>query len=162
MANEKNLIPFSERPQEEHRELSRRGGLSSAKKRRARANIKKSMEAILQMDVPSESVRERLKEMGLAPTIEQGMILSVVNSAMKRGDIRALESIRKMIGQEESTADHREQRARIRKLEAETQRIYAEIERARGADGEKDTQVIIVNEWSEEDESEDHTDTTGD
>lgn len=114
------------------------------------------------MDVPSKAVRDKLEEMGLEPTIEQGIILSVVNSAMKRGDVRALESIRKMIGQEESAGAKREQRARIQRLEAETRKINAEIERAQEKDGEKDTQVVIVDEWSEEDGAEDCADTTGD
>ena len=43
MANEQNLIPFSELPKDRHRELSQRGGLASgAARRRKREAIQKA------------------------------------------------------------------------------------------------------------------------
>nr|WP_162272126.1 hypothetical protein [Ndongobacter massiliensis] len=100
--------------------------------------------------------------MGVETTLEQGLALSVVQKAVNRGDVKALQTICQILGENITTGDKQEQRARIQKLEAETRKINAEIERAKDRDGEKDTQVVIVDEWSEEDESKDCTDTTGD
>lgn len=43
MANEQNLVPFSELPKDRHRELSRKGGIASgAARRRKRETIEKA------------------------------------------------------------------------------------------------------------------------
>ena len=43
MANEQNLIPFSELPKDRHRELSRKGGIASgAARRRKREAVQKA------------------------------------------------------------------------------------------------------------------------
>lgn len=45
--NDKNLIQFDQMPPEQHRELSRRGGIASGKKRKANALLKKRMIELL-------------------------------------------------------------------------------------------------------------------
>ena len=42
-----NLIPFNQMPPEQHRELSKRGGIASGKKRKANALLKKRMIELL-------------------------------------------------------------------------------------------------------------------
>ena len=47
MANEKNLIPMSERSKNEVREIGRRGGIASGETRREKATMKKTLEMLL-------------------------------------------------------------------------------------------------------------------
>lgn len=46
--NEENLRPFTELTAEEHRELSRKGGIASGEARREKANLKKALEMMLE------------------------------------------------------------------------------------------------------------------
>ena len=53
MANEKNLIPYSERSENEARENGRKGGIASGESRRKRKLLKDSMNALLELPVSS-------------------------------------------------------------------------------------------------------------
>lgn len=116
-------------------EMGRKGGKASGKTRRRKANLKRVMEDILTLDLPTSKIKRQLEDMGLDPTMEQGLVLSVVLSAIQSGDYRALETIRKIIGQDTTLADRREQKARTEKMQAETQRIEDETARKSGDKG---------------------------
>ena len=47
MANEENLIPFNERTKSEQRELSQKGGTTSGKVRRKKADMRKAVQNLL-------------------------------------------------------------------------------------------------------------------
>ena len=68
MANEENLIPFNERSVSETRALGRKGGIASGKARREKADLKKKVNHILEMDVFSPRLKEALEEKGLNAT----------------------------------------------------------------------------------------------
>lgn len=51
MANEQNLIPFTERSESEVREMNRRGGIKSGEVRREKANLKKQLQLFLEEDI---------------------------------------------------------------------------------------------------------------
>lgn len=51
MANEQNLIPFTERSESEVREMNRRGGIKSGEVRREKANLKKQLQIFLEEDI---------------------------------------------------------------------------------------------------------------
>lgn len=141
MANEDNLIHNSKRSPSEVRENGRKGGIASGKSRRKKANLKNALNTILTAEATSKTAKI-LEELGFDNTNEMAIMLSLTQQAMK-GNVRAIELINKMATSEKDELDRKEQRARIKALEI-----------ANKAASEKqdvqDSQVIIVDEWKEE------------
>lgn len=137
MANEENLIPNYKRTPSERRENARKAGIASGKARRKKANIKRTLESLLKMDLPSGEIKDQLESMGIDPSMEQGLVLSVILRTIQDGDAQALKTITTLMDQEGSTRDRKEQRAKIAKLEAETERIKAETELLRSTPEEE-------------------------
>lgn len=148
MANEENLKKI--RSTSEARELGKKGGKASGKARRKKANLKNALNTILTAEATSKTA-QILEELGFENTNEMAIMLSLTQQAMK-GNVRAIELINKMATSEKDDLDRKEQRARIKALEI-----------ANKAASEKqdvqDSQVIIVDEWKEEENesSDEHT-----
>lgn len=148
MANEENLKKI--RSTREARELGKKGGIASGKTRRKKADLKKALNTILTAEATSKTA-QILEELGFENTNEMAIMLSLTQQAMK-GNVRAIELINKMATSEKDDLDRKEQRARIKALEI-----------ANKAASEKqdvqDSQVIIVDEWKEEENepSDEHT-----
>jgi hypothetical protein len=81
MANEQNLIHFSERTPEERKEIATRGGLKSGEARRARRTLREELLALLQQG-----------------DIQEKITLALVKKA-ENGDIKAYEVLRDTIGE---------------------------------------------------------------
>lgn len=108
MANEKNLVPQNERSPSEAREMGRKGGVASGKSRREKANLRKVAAGLIQGD-----------EM-------QQMILALLRSASdenNRNQVPAFKELERLLGQDKTAAETREQNARIAKIKAETERL---------------------------------------
>ena len=148
MANEDNLIPFNERSKDEARELGKKGGIASGKARRKKANLKRTMEELLKMDLPDSKLKQQLVAIGIDPSMEQGLALSVLLKAINKGNHQAFETIQKTIQQTTTLQDRQEQKARIAKLQAETEKIKKEEEEQSSAG----LNLTIVDEWLEEDD----------
>jgi hypothetical protein len=116
-----NLIPLTERTKDEQREIRQKGGKASGRARRRKANLKRTMETLLKMDVPDSKLKDKLIEMGIDPSMEQGLSLSVLLTAMQSGDHQAFKTIRETIQQTTTLADRREQKARTEKIQAEAE-----------------------------------------
>lgn len=102
MANEKNLIPYSERSENEARENGRKGGIASGESRRKRKLLKDSMNALLELPVSSTKEYNALIKMGI--DIEdidnsQLIVLALFNRA-KSGDVAAIKELRNLIGED--------------------------------------------------------------
>ena len=102
LANEKNLIPYSERSENEARENGRKGGIASGESRRKRKLLKDSMNALLELPVSSTKEYNALIKMGI--DIEdidnsQLIVLSLFNRA-KSGDVAAIKELRNLIGED--------------------------------------------------------------
>lgn len=99
MPNEKNLIPFSERTEDEQREIRSKGGKASGASRRRKRDMAKAMKMLL--DMPAmEGMDAYLKKMGL-PEMEmtnQMAMLSVMLVKAASGDVRAAEFVRDTAG----------------------------------------------------------------
>lgn len=65
MANEKNLIPFSERSKEEAREYGAKGGIASGVARRRKRTLKQAAELVMSLPVSDKKTRNKLKKMGI-------------------------------------------------------------------------------------------------
>lgn len=149
MANEDNLIHNSKRSPSEVRENGRKGGIASGKSRRKKANLKNALNTILTAEATSKTA-QILEELGFENTNEMAIMLSLTQQAMK-GNVRAIELINKMATSEKDDLDRKEQRARIKALEI-ANKAASEHQNI------QDEQLIIVDEWKEEEnESDEHT-----
>ena len=100
-----NLIPFSERSEEEARESGRKGGKASGVARRRKADLRKIAEGMITGD------------------ISEMMIKSLIDIAADPGNknaVSAFKEIRDLLGQNKTTLDKQEQKARIEALKAKT------------------------------------------
>lgn len=106
MANgQENLIPFSERSEDEARESGRKGGKASGVARRRKADLRKIAEGMITGD------------------ISEMMIKSLIDIAADPGNknaVSAFKEIRDLLGQNKTTLDKQEQKARIATLKAKT------------------------------------------
>lgn len=152
MANEDNLngYGFHERTASEQREIAKMGGKASGKSRRKKADLKNALNTILTAETTSETA-QILEELGFDNTNEMAIMLSLTQQAMK-GNVRAIELINKMATSEKDDLDRKEQRARIKALEIANKAASEKQD-------VKDSQVIIVDEWKEEENesSDEHT-----
>ena len=148
MANEENLngYGFHERPASEQREIAKMGGIASGKARRKKANLKKALNTILTAEATNKTAAV-LESLGFENTNEMAIMLSLTQQALK-GNVRAIELINKMATSEKDELDRKEQKARIKQLEL-SNKAAAEDTTV------NDEQIIIVDEWKEDEEEAD-------
>ncbi len=104
MANEKNLIPLSERTKSEQREITSKGGKASGEVRRRKKSMKQVMDMLLQMPANTQADWELLINMGIDTNdIDEETVnnLLVVNAALlakaKKGDVNSIKELRSII-----------------------------------------------------------------
>lgn len=125
----KNLIPFNERTEEEQRKIQKKGGIASGKARREKADLKKKVNQILEMDVFSPQLKEMLEEKGLNATNQTAIATVLLQKALK-GDMRAIELLAKMNGNEgtKDKLDQKEQKERIKAQQLENKKREQALE----------------------------------
>lgn len=144
MANEENLKKI--RSTSEARELGKKGGKASGKARRKKADLKKALNIILTAETTGKTA-QILESLGFENTNEMAIMLSLTQQALK-GNVRAIELINKMATSEKDELDRKEQKARIKQLEL-SNKAAAEDTTV------NDEQIIIVDEWQEDEEETD-------
>ena len=124
-----NLIPLNERTKEEQRKIQKKGGIASGKVRREKADLKKKVNQILEMDVFSPQLKEALEEKGLNATNQTAIATVLLQKALK-GDIRAIELLAKMNGNEgtKDNLDKKEQKERIKAQQLENKKREQALE----------------------------------
>ena len=124
-----NLIPFNERTVEEQRKIQRKGGIASGKARREKADLKKKVNEILAMDVFSPQLNETLEEKGLSATNQTAVVTVLLQKALK-GDMRAIELLAKMNGNEgtKDNLDKKEQKERVKAMQLENKKREQALE----------------------------------
>lgn len=141
MANEGNLrVPTSE----EAREYGRRGGIASGKVRKRKANMKKTLEALLVSKVSNPQLSRVLQDMGFEDDYESALLLVAMQKALK-GSSRHMELISKIVNSEgaKDTLDKREQKARIKSLELENKRKAQALDESGGG---ADESILIIDD----------------
>lgn len=115
MANEQNLKPFPKgRSSEEARIAGAKGGKASGEARRKKANFKKTLNMLMQMDIDAGEITDLLKNMGIETTVENTVNFALVMQAIA-GNVKAYNAIRATLGLSDKTElDEKEQRARIK------------------------------------------------
>lgn len=99
-----NLIPFSERPEEEVREMRRKGGLKSGEVRRNRKTFREQLKSMLSCNIPKDSplyrkMKQQMKAIGIKgdPTVQDITLLGQLMKSAK--DTKAAEFLRDTIGE---------------------------------------------------------------
>ena len=90
MANEKNLIPFTERSESEVRKLNSKGGVNSGEARRRKRDIRLALEALLEKDITDKH--------GNTMSTAEAIAIKQIEKALK-GDTKAFEVVRDSAGQ---------------------------------------------------------------
>ena len=122
MAGIDNLIPNEQRTPEERRRNARKAGIASGKARREKADLKKKVNQILEMDVFSP-------QKGLSATNQTAIATVLLQKALK-GDMRAIELLAKMNGNEgtKDALDKKEQKERVKAMQLENKKREQALE----------------------------------
>ncbi len=110
MANERNIIPNSERTPEERREIARAGGIASGAARRRKRSLKQAADLYLSLPVTDRRVWNKIARDGVEPEdIDNQMAVIVgLTEAAVQGDARCAKVLVDLLGDsavEESTPD---------------------------------------------------------
>ena len=108
MANEKNLIPFDERTENEQREIARQGGIASGIARREKKTIQKILNDFLSTAAKDNpQVAKLAAKMGLKSddSIKYLFTIVCILNTMKDGNLSDLERLSKLLGEQTEIAD---------------------------------------------------------
>lgn len=99
MANEKNLVPQTERSPSEAREMGRKGGIASGAARRRKKSMKQKMQLLLSLPAAGNDQAE-LAAMGVEPgDMDNEMVLiKALFLAAAEGDTKAFDRIQDVLG----------------------------------------------------------------
>lgn len=102
MPNEKNLIPFDERTEEEQREIRSSGGRASGVSRRRKRSLREAADLYLSLPVANRRAWNKISAEGVDPDDidnQMAMIIGLTQKAVK-GDAKAAKIILDLIGPE--------------------------------------------------------------
>lgn len=103
-----NLIPFNKRTENEQREIAKKGGKASVKKRREQKKLKDIFNTILESKVTDKKSIELIKEIGIddIDSYKKLLAFTTLKKAIE-GDMRAVELVQSTIGEtpKEDNAD---------------------------------------------------------
>lgn len=102
MVNDENLIPINQRTKSEQREIQKKGGLASGKKRRQQADLRRTFQTLLRSEVNNEQMKQLLIQLGYDPTNEIALALVVLQKALN-GDMKAFSQIQQILNQSAPT-----------------------------------------------------------
>lgn len=134
----KNLKPTNTLTVEERKELARKGGKASVIARRKKADLKKTMQVLLSLDVTDKKQRKQLEDLGLETTNEALLALTTFQQAVK-GNQRATENVIKLATTEKDKHDIAEQKERIKAMKMKNKQALE-------AGGLENGEIIIVND----------------
>lgn len=101
----KNLIPSNQRSEDERREIARKGGIKSGETRRRKANLKKAVKNIFEMDVPDVELKDTLESMGVDASIENALVIALVKKGLYDDDVRAISELFKIADSDKQDND---------------------------------------------------------
>lgn len=137
-AGTKNLKPTNTLTVEERKALGQKAGKASGIARRKKADLKKTMQVLLSLDVTDKKQRKQLEDLGLETTNEALLALTTFQQAVK-GNQRATENVIKLATTEKDKHDIAEQKERIKAMKMKNKR---ELE----AGGLENGEIIIFND----------------
>lgn len=104
MANEQNLIPFSERSESEAREYGAKGGRNSGVTRRRKRSLKEAADIYLSLPVRDAKSRNAMIKDGVAEDEADNQMAIIVGLAKKaaKGDAKAAKLLFELIADDPS------------------------------------------------------------
>lgn len=107
MANEQNLIPFSERSEEEARKEGRKGGIASGVARRRKRSMREAADLYLSLPPSDRKQWNKVSASGVAPEDidnQMAIICGLTAKAIK-GDSKAAKVLLEMLGEDRKAVD---------------------------------------------------------
>lgn len=101
----KNLIPIHERGEDEQRAMRLKAGIKSGETRRRKANLRKAVKNIFEMDVPDVEMKETLESMGVDASIENALVIALVRKGLYGDDVRAISELFKIADSDKQDND---------------------------------------------------------
>lgn len=101
----KNLIPIHERGEDEQREMRLKAGIKSGETRRRKANLRKAVKNIFEMDVPDVEMKDTLESMGVDASIENALVIALVKKGLYDDDVRAISELFKIADSDKQDSD---------------------------------------------------------
>lgn len=107
MPNEKNLIPFDERTEEEQREIRASGGRASGESRRRKKSLREAAELYLSLPVADKRAWNKLAREGVEPEDVDNQMAIIAGLALKamKGDSKAAKVLFDLVGVQEEAGN---------------------------------------------------------
>ena len=104
MANEQNLVPFTEMTEKQQREIASMGGKASQEARRKKKLIKDQMELLLSLPLKDKKAIKELEDLGVDTENidnQMAMVISMWKTALRGGKagVDAFNSIQASVGE---------------------------------------------------------------
>lgn len=109
MPNEKNLIPLNKRAKSEQREIAKKGGAASGKKRREKKTVRQYLSALLETTCKDKpQFNEIAKKLGIESntTIKELLTVVAMLNTTQKATLDDLEKISALIGENQTEADN--------------------------------------------------------
>lgn len=123
-----NLIPTNQRTKEEQREIAKKGGLKSGEVRRRKANLKKAVKNIFEMDVPDGDIKDLLESMGIDASIENALVITLVKKGLYDDDVKAISELFKIADSDKQDNDVIDYEADTKKLKENIMSRFDELD----------------------------------
>lgn len=104
VANEKNLIPLTQRGKEEAKMIRQKGQKAQKEAQRRRKALRESMNALLELPISNQRDFNKAVKMGIPMEDidnSQLIVLALFNQA-KSGDVAAIRELRNLIGEDKA------------------------------------------------------------
>ena len=101
VSNEKNLIPFNQRTEEEQRRIQSAGGIASGISRRRKRSLKEAADLYLSLPVADQKKWNAISRQGVDPEDidnQMAVIIGLTQRAMK-GDAKAAKVVLDLLGE---------------------------------------------------------------
>ena len=117
MANEnKNLIPFNERTEEEQKKIASMGGKKSGQVRREQKTYRDMAKAMLSATITDKNILNELRAYGLSETDVKAYTLLGMIKASGNGSHNAFDRLMMLVGEEtQTTTSEQEKQANLLK-----------------------------------------------
>lgn len=114
MANEKNLVPQSERTKSEQREIAKKGGIKSGQVRRQKKTLSDLAKMIADNPAP-DAARRKLEQIGIEAedASNNAVIVASVYSKAVKGNMQAVEKWEQLVAETKEDAGKYELPARV-------------------------------------------------
>jgi hypothetical protein len=112
VANDKNLIPFTERSESEARESGKKGGVQSGKARREKKAMRELLNAYFTDSAKNyETLSDEAKAQGLrkSATVMEVFVSKATDLAAQKGNLGAILDLLKYLDDGKTTTEHTDQ-----------------------------------------------------